>query len=363
MKIHIKNLFLLPALIVGLGLILTGRVTAQTFTTLHNFTNEDGAYPQAGLILSGKTLYGVTDAGGDFGSGTVFAVNTNGSGFTNLYIFTGGSDGAYSQAGLLLSGNTLYGVTGSGGISGSGTVFAVNTNGSGFTNLYSFTWGSDGAYPYDKLILSGNTLYGTALEGGNFRAGMVFAVSTNGSGFTNLYSFTGGSDGAYPYAGLILSGNTLYGVTGSGGDFGSGTVFAVSTNGSGFTNLYIFTATDANGFNNDGAYPEAGLILSGNTLYGTAIDGGTNGDGTVFSLTLPMLQVATILSAPQVTGGNTNFTFLLSGPSGSNYVLQVSTNLLNWSSVSTSTIPVSGSVNLSNAISGYNRRFYRVYLQ
>ena len=65
----------------------------------------------------------------------------------------------------------------------------------------------------------------------------------------------------------------------------------------------------------------------------------------------------------QVTVARTNFAFQLSGPAGSNYVLQDSTNLLNWSPVSTSTIPVSGSITVSNAISGYNRRFYRVYLQ
>jgi sugar lactone lactonase YvrE len=69
-----------------------------------------------------------------------------------------------------------------------------------------------------------------------------------------------------------------------------------------------------------------------------------------------------LLSAPQLTDGKTDFTFLLSGPAGSNYVLQVSTNLLNWSPVNTSTIPVSGSVNLSNVISGYNRLFYRAYI-
>jgi hypothetical protein len=63
-----------------------------------------------------------------------------------------------------------------------------------------------------------------------------------------------------------------------------------------------------------------------------------------------------------MAAGKTIFTFLLSGPAGSNYVLQVSTNLLNWSSVSTSTIPVGGAISLSNVISGYNRRFYQVYL-
>ena len=69
------------------------------------------------------------------------------------------------------------------------------------------------------------------------------------------------------------------------------------------------------------------------------------------------------LSEPQTASGDTKFTFLLSGSAGSSYVLQVSTNLLNWSSVTTSTIPVTGSIALTNSISGYNRSFYRAYLQ
>jgi hypothetical protein len=91
----------------------------------------------------------------------------------------------------------------------------------------------------------------------------------------------------------------------------------------------------------------------------------SNPFGSVTSsvVNLTIISAPVVLSAPQVTVGNTDFTFLVSGPGGSNYVLQVSTNLLNWSSVGTSTIPASGSVTLSNAISGYSRRFYRVYLQ
>jgi uncharacterized repeat protein (TIGR03803 family) len=79
MKTNIKNLFLLSALIAGLGLIPAGRVTAQTFTNLYNFTGFDGAEPHAGLILSGSTLYGTAQLGGSSGRGTVFAVNTNGA--------------------------------------------------------------------------------------------------------------------------------------------------------------------------------------------------------------------------------------------------------------------------------------------
>jgi hypothetical protein len=66
---------------------------------------------------------------------------------------------------------------------------------------------------------------------------------------------------------------------------------------------------------------------------------------------------------PQIAVGQTNFNFQLSGPAGNNYVLQVSTNLFNWSPVSTSAIPASGTITLTNAITNYNRRFYRVHLQ
>jgi uncharacterized repeat protein (TIGR03803 family) len=190
------------------------------------------------LILSGNTVYGTASGGGANGNGTVFAVNTNGAGFTNLYTFTApyfvaeatNSDGANPQAGLILSGDTLYGTATSGGANGNGTVFAVNTNGAGFTVLHAFIGGADGAFPQAGLILSGNTLYGTAEYGGSGLDGTVFAVNTNGAGFTVLHDFIGGADGAYPQAGLILSGNTLYGTTRQGGISGNGTVFSLLLN-------------------------------------------------------------------------------------------------------------------------------------
>ena len=303
MKMRIKNLFLLPVLVAGLGLALAGRVTAQTFTTLHSFTaadfdysniplgypsiitNSDGAHPQVGLILSGKTLYGTTYEGGPPGFGTVFAVNTDGTGFTNLHIFTAAdyvgnevfinSDGIRPYAGLILSGNTLYGTALSGGSSGYGTVFSINTDGTGFTTLHSFADPYFG--PWAGLILSGNTLYGTTIGGGSSLFGTVFAVNTDGTGFTTLYSFTAGSDGCRPKAGLILSGNTLYGTTSECGSSYYGTVFAVNTDGTGFTTLHSFAMSD-------GAGPQAKLILLGNTLYGTTTGGGSAFNGTVFAL-------------------------------------------------------------------------------
>ena len=278
----------LPALIAVLNLLPAGRVMAQTFTTLHSFTattssgppnysntNRDGASAYAGLVAnaSGTTLYGMASQGGSPGAGTLFAVNTDGSGFTNLHSFAY-TDGA-NPMGLTLSASRLYGTTSQGGSWGYGTVFAVSTDGTGFTNLQSFSDGADGGFPNADLILSSNTLYGTAYSGGLIW-GTVFALNTNGTGFTVLHTFSGGSDGAYPRAGLLLSSNTLYGTASSGGsDYG--TVFALKTDATGFTNLHAFHVSD-------GIYPSGCLCVSSNTLFGTTAGGGSSNGGTVFAL-------------------------------------------------------------------------------
>jgi uncharacterized repeat protein (TIGR03803 family) len=297
----------LPVLPAAFNLILASAGAAQLFTNLHNFTatsgnlstNGDGSAPVAQLISSSNTLYGTTYSGGNSGNGTVFRVNIDGTSFTNLHSFTAtsgpypstNSDGANPFAGLILSGNNLYGTAIAGGGSGYGTVFRLNTDGTGFTNLHNFTvvsgGNSDGASPESRLTLSGNTLYGTADLGGGSGWGSIFKVTTDGTGFTNLHSFNGNGDGANPLAGLILSSNALYGTAQGGGIGvginGSGAVFKVNTNGTGFTNLHSFTAL-TNGTNSDGFIIEAGLTLSGTNLYGAAYYGGSLGYGTLFKL-------------------------------------------------------------------------------
>ena len=353
----------------------TGFTNLYSFTAflVGNFTNSDGAFPYAGLILSGNTLYGTAEAGGRSGNGTVFRVNTNGLDFTNLYSFTANSgsegsfgygtnsDGANPQAGLILSGNTLYGTAGQGGSGGNGTVFRINTDGTGFTNLYSFTAfpagnsNSDGAFPSAGLILSGNTLYGTAQYGGSSVNGTVFKINTDGTGFTNLYSFgSSPNDGADPQAGLILSGNTLYGTTEKGGSAFTGTVFGINTNGTGFTTLYSFTAFPVGYItNSDGAFPYAGLILSGNTLYGTAEAGGRSGNGTVFSLIIPP-QLTIIRSGTNVT---------LTWPTNATgFTLEFATNLVSpifWNTNSPAPVVINRQNTVTNPISG-THQFFRL---
>ncbi len=253
---------------------------------LWNFTGgADGVFPSSELVLSSNTLYGTTeghDAGTSFG--TVFKVNTDGTGFVTLYTFTNGVDGSAPMAGLVLSGNVLYGVATGGGASLMGTIYKVNTDGTGFAALKNFSaldpnteTNADGAEPQGTLLLAGNTLYGTATEGGAYHDGTVFAIQTNGSGFQVLHSFDL-TNGAYPFAGLIMSGGALFGTT-DDGNASDGTIFRLNPDGSEFTNLYNLP-----GDGSEGANPTCRLAVVGNTLYGTAGYGGANGNGGIFSI-------------------------------------------------------------------------------
>ena len=139
-------------------LALSNSVDAQTYSTVHNFsatndngsgsyTNRDGANPYAALLLADGVLYGTSFSGGDAGVGTLFKVNTDGSGFTNLHSFTGSSS-EITAGPLAISGNTLYGTYPRDGSAHGGSVFKVNTDGSGYTVLKEFVGSySDGLYP------------------------------------------------------------------------------------------------------------------------------------------------------------------------------------------------------------------------
>jgi uncharacterized repeat protein (TIGR03803 family) len=299
----------------------TGLPTAEglqlTFINLHSFSVfPNGSDPLAGLVQgSDGNFYGTTSSGGTNGGGygTIFEVTTNGVA-TVLYEFTGGSDGANPQAGLVLNTNdgNFYGTTYGGGDYGPGTVFQITPDGT-FTSLYSFTGGDDGGNPRAALVLGGDgNLYGTTQYGGSNYNGTVFQITTDGT-LTSLYSFTGGDDGANPEAALVLvqggEENYFCGTTQYGGANGDGTIFLITTSGflnplyafgsvkqtnvssylstyhCGGTNFGIITNYYTNIIDVDGSSPN-GLVLGldGN-LYGTTQYGGYNGSGTVFQFT------------------------------------------------------------------------------
>jgi uncharacterized repeat protein (TIGR03803 family) len=277
----------------GFGTVFKVKTDGSGYTVLKQFTGDDGADLVSGLVLSGTTLYGTTYSGHTTGGsvgvstvkGVVFKVNTDGSGFTVIKSFSGGSDGYGPQGELVLSGNTLYGTTMYGGSYGYGTLFKVNTDGSGYAVLKNFPLGSD-SFPCGRLLLLGTTLYGTASCSPVYQYvtnyGCVFKINTDGSGYSKLVSFAGGNDGARPIGNLTSSGSMLYGTTfyggGNGGysGWGYGTVFKVNMNGTGYTMLKRLTE-DASG-------PSGELVVSGSTLFGTTQTGGSSNGGRVFKI-------------------------------------------------------------------------------
>jgi len=283
---------------------------AQTYNILHNFgsISRDGYAPLTDLVLGSNTLYGTTASGGTNGNGTIYKINADGNGYGIIRSLTNSPS---PEGGMVLIGNTLYGTMFTGGTNRNGNIFKINTDGSGFTEMHSFSatvpsiWGtnSDGNRPQGDLLTDGSTLYGTAQYGGTNGNGTVFKINTDGSGFTVIKTFSAtflgtnvifgnplvsgtNTDGSRPIGSLVLDGSTLYGTTYHGGT-SNGVVFATQTDGSGYTVLKYFSSISGAlgaGTNSDGAAPIAGLTLNGDTLYGVAVGGGAGAGGSIFKL-------------------------------------------------------------------------------
>jgi len=286
----IPNIAPIFTLAIAMAVVAHPSARAQTLTALYTFTGgADGGSPYAGLALDKSgNVYGTTTQGGSGllgcgpGCGTVFKVDTAGN-ETVLHNFgEKATDGAYPLYGSLFrdgAGN-LYGTTLYGGIDNSGTIFRLTP--AGTEAIASFT-GANGGFPNAGLApdAAGNG-YGTTYYRGTgcapYGCGTVFKVSSAGK-ITVVYSFTNGADGAYPEGGLVrdTAGN-LYGTTSQGGPFNAGTVFKVDPTGK-ETVLYAFRNLP------DGATPNSNLVTDGaGNLYGTTLQGGMIGVGTVFKI-------------------------------------------------------------------------------
>jgi uncharacterized repeat protein (TIGR03803 family) len=255
-------------------------------TTLYTFKGgSDGEYPYAGLFRDARgNLYGTTEAGGGgcngAGCGTVFKIDAARR-ESVVYAFTGSADGCVPYGGVVRDrqGN-LYGTTTECGSPDCamgylcGIAFKIDPQGQE-TILYRFTNAAGGQGPDDSLLQgSDGDFYGTTDTGGTAYRGVVFKIDKHGNE-TVLYNFTGGSDGAGPFGGLIQdAAGHLYGTTEFGGGYscsdgnGCGTVFELDTTGK-ETVLYRFTGK------RDGMDPLAGLTMdSAGYLYGTTELGG-----------------------------------------------------------------------------------------
>lgn len=352
----------------GTGVVFKISADGSGYTVLHSFgpldglftndTNADGGRPSGALVIGSGALYGVTAAGGPKGSGTVFKLQPDGSGFTVLRSFDPKgelyhNDGGASPLGLTLGAGgtlfgaaelggegrglifrmlpsgknfhiihsfddpvsvegvsindggaipsaavtlgtdgTLYGTTNIGGTAGYGIIYKMDADGKRFTVLHTFRrkdggYKNTGAFPSGPLTLGPDGFfYGCTRQGGLSDGGIAYKISTDGAVFTVLHTFSDPSfenaDGALPAGPLVFgSGGSLYGVSGGGGETGSGTLFKVNTQGTKFFTLHDFSAAA------DGSSPTSLMPGRDGSLYGVSTNGGANGNGTIFRVTFP----------------------------------------------------------------------------
>jgi uncharacterized repeat protein (TIGR03803 family) len=277
---------------VAMAFVLVINVSASTTEKLLHTFQTEGCHPFGLIMDTTGNLYG-TAGGGAFNAGAVFELSPASGGgwsYNQLYTFTGGADGGNPAGGGLVldSAGNLYGTTSSGGTYSDGTVFELSpASGGGWTEsvLYSFQGGTDGGSPSGVPIFdkAGN-LYGTASNYGAYGAGTVFELSPGVGGtwtYSVLWAFAGGANGGLPSGVVLDSKGNLFGETFAGGVQDSGTVFKLTLGSQGKWKESVI-------YSHKGFFPNGVLhppAFKAGNLYGTT-DGGGNGTGTVFQLSL-----------------------------------------------------------------------------
>ena len=294
------------------GAIYSFTINTNTFEVIHSFTGgSDGRYPESISVL-GDAIYG-TAQGGLYGAGVAYRCSAAGAHVCmTLHDFGGPAGAPFSPSGNLVylsEFDRFYGTTLEGGASGDGTLFTLSPSGA-FSTVYHFDHGSGGATPGGSILAADGLLYG--------------ATSTGGSGIGALYRFnpsdhtlswSGGEvlpqEGYSPVAGMVQSGNKLYGVTQKGGDSGSGVLYSVDAGTHETTVIHSFTA-------DEGSQPRGGLTLIGNSLYGALQSNGQNGGGAIFQWNLENSSLSILHSfSPGESVGYTPIGALVSDSSGS----------------------------------------------
>jgi uncharacterized repeat protein (TIGR03803 family) len=313
-----RSLAAILSVLFGLGAATPAR--AQTFSVVYNFGSLDGDPLQqfySGVIAQGRdaNLYSGSSAGGAIGYGATYKFTPAGV-MTTLYSFSNSTDGSYPYGGLTMgTDGNFYGTSYSGGFGGApyGTVFKMTSSG-GYTLLYTFTDGADGALPIAPPIQgTDSNFYGTTCTGCNGGAasgyGSIYKITPAGV-FSPLYS----CDGTHcddPNGPLVQGkdGN-FYGTSEYGGT-GYGNVFKITPGGK-ISTIYNFS-------NSDGAYPIAGLVQgSDGNFYGTTVDGGSTGLGEVFRVT-PAGKLTVLHAMNGTTDGSAPFGGLVQATDGNFY--------------------------------------------
>jgi uncharacterized repeat protein (TIGR03803 family) len=257
--------------------------TSGTFTLLHSFTGTatDGASPTGGLTLgTDGNFYGTTQMGGTSLQGTVYKMTTAGT-ITVLHSFNSVFDGSFPWGPPIEGTDGNFYGTASGGKGQDGLVYKITTSSGAYSTIYTFV-GTTGVSPIAPPTqgTDGN-LYIPVSLGGTSECGTIVKLTTAGV-LQSSYDFPCGAGGAFPIGPLVQASNgNFYSTTQDGGTEGEGTIYQVTTS-LGVTVLHSFGALFG-----DGEYPGAGLLLAtdGN-YYGSTAEGGSFDDGTLFNTTV-----------------------------------------------------------------------------
>ncbi len=296
------------ACLVGLlfCLCLTCVTQAQTFTVIHTFTGQDGAYPEGPLIIdSGGHLYGSAHSGGGVNHGSVYKLTLHNQTWSFSTLFSLGPNNSGDYPGPVVFGpdDALYGAAELGGPGTEGVVFRLQPPATACatsscpwkqTILAAFdrTQGTPQAPTGPLRFDADGNIYGTTEEGGNFvecpglGCGTVYRLLKDSNwAVDTLYRFNGTTDGQDPRSGVIFdhAGN-LYGTILNNFFLGAGgNVFTLTPSGSGWNFNVLLQAQCPT----TGCQLFGGLIFDqqGN-LYATTSSGGSGGGGTAFQLSL-----------------------------------------------------------------------------
>ena len=267
------------------GIIFSIGQDGTGYQVLLSLAKPSGDESHSCFVVANDILYGMTASGGDNGEGVVFAFDPFMSNFQTVFSFACASSTGKEPHGRLTldpNGTTLYGMTRKGGDHDFGVVFSIDTNGTNYTELHDFSGGSsDGATSdHGYVVQSGHHLYGMTTNGGHHNDGVIFKLNIDDQSFQLLHKFgETHHDGKNPYGSLLLVGDQLYGMTANGGDNDMGTVFVIRTDGHGYQRLYSF-----GGRAGDGSKPIDNVILVNGWLYGMTTEGGAYGQGAIFKV-------------------------------------------------------------------------------
>ena len=264
---------------VGLSLSSAASVPVATrgkITILHAFSDTDNAAVPFGSVihhdgwLYGTTAFTTSGTGnvpvkGGVGGGAVYAIRPDGTGFRIVKAFSSSTDGQNPFQGLTVLGSSLVGVTRNGGQHGSGTLFSVGLDGTGFTVWHHFTGGDGGAHPYSAPVLAGDSLYGLTFLGGRAASGVIYSYNVVTSVYAVVHDFA--AVGGKPFSTLTQVGQWLYGMASdhrSTTDHGA--IFRYRPSDGTYEVVHAFQGGQQGGYPYDSLTWDGGSSLYGTTL-------------------------------------------------------------------------------------------------